>query len=316
MTNLAPRSLLKVLLAVSSTIIMVADTTMVAHPARAINVVPLTVRTPHAGFNRMVVSVTMCDPGTEHCATIDDIMVDTGSTGLRLEASAMPSSLTLPAFTGPDGKPLAECLRFVHDDAWGPLYRADLRIGGLRQKTCPFRSSPTISGRGQSDVPHPPLRRPRTVRLGLGRICLIAKAPARRIRTSRASSSTTMDRGCLSKVPFPLKAACRTRFQHFRSTRTALSSTCLPLPMMARLRSLVRLRSGSIRHQTIGCKTLRLCVSATRACSRRAKVGSITNRVTSIAAPRLTSGPMTAFRDVLGWPGPSVYRPHESWKRR
>ncbi len=139
MTDLVPRSLLTLLLASPPTTIMAADVTTVARPAMAINVVPLTVRTPHAGFNRMVVRLTVCDPGTDHCATIDDIMVDTGSTGLRLEASAIPSTLTLPAFTGPDGKPLAECLRFVHDDAWGPLYRADLRIGGLIAENLPIQ---------------------------------------------------------------------------------------------------------------------------------------------------------------------------------
>jgi len=45
-------------------------------------------RTPRGRFNRMVVSITVCEPGTDRCATIDDVMVDTGSTGLRLEARA------------------------------------------------------------------------------------------------------------------------------------------------------------------------------------------------------------------------------------
>lgn len=133
------RSLLTFVLAVSSVTILIPGATTFAGGATAINVVPLTVRTPRAGFNRMVVSVTLCEPGTDHCATIDDIMVDTGSTGLRLEASAIPSGLTLPAFTGLGGAPLAECLRFVHDDAWGPLYRADLRIGGLTAKNLPIQ---------------------------------------------------------------------------------------------------------------------------------------------------------------------------------
>ena len=42
-----------------------------------IYVLPLVVRTPHGGFNRMVVSVTVCEPGTERCNTVDDVMVDT-----------------------------------------------------------------------------------------------------------------------------------------------------------------------------------------------------------------------------------------------
>lgn len=102
-----------------------------ARTAPASNVVALTVRTPRRGFNRMVVSLTVCAPGTQRCATIDDVMIDTGATGLRLEAGAVPDWLRLPAHRGPDGAPRAGCVHFVHDDAWGPLHRADLHIGGL-----------------------------------------------------------------------------------------------------------------------------------------------------------------------------------------
>ena len=101
--------------------------------------IPLTVRTPHAGFNRLVVSITVCEPRTTRCATIDDVMVDTGSTGLRLEASAVPTWLRLPAHVGPDQRPLAECLHFLHDDAWGPLYRADLRLGRMAIPDLPLQ---------------------------------------------------------------------------------------------------------------------------------------------------------------------------------
>ena len=103
------------------------------------NVVPLTVRTPHSGFNRLVVGITVCEPGTTRCATIDDVMVDTGSTGLRLEASAVPAWLHLPARLGPGERPLAECLRFLHDNAWGQLFRADLRIGDMTVAGLPLQ---------------------------------------------------------------------------------------------------------------------------------------------------------------------------------
>ncbi len=68
----------------------------VAHPAPAAdpgrpNVLRLVMHTPHGGFTRMVVSVTVCEPGSGRCATVDDVLVDTGSTGLRLEASAVPT---------------------------------------------------------------------------------------------------------------------------------------------------------------------------------------------------------------------------------
>lgn len=108
-------------------------------PAWPPNSVPLVVRTPHHGFNRLLVSITVCEPGTRRCATIDDVMVDTGASGLRLDAKAVPSWLHLPAFTGPDGKPLAECLHFLHDVAWGPLRRVDLRIGGLTAADLPVQ---------------------------------------------------------------------------------------------------------------------------------------------------------------------------------
>ena len=137
--KLVLRSPLALVLAASVATALAAYAAASARDAMTVNVVPLTVRTPHSGYNRMVVSVTLCDPGTDHCATIDNVMVDTGSTGLRIESSRIPSDLNLPAFTTTDGKPLAECLRFVHDDAWGPLYRTDMRIGGLTAKNLPIQ---------------------------------------------------------------------------------------------------------------------------------------------------------------------------------
>ncbi|MET0428624.1 MAG: DUF3443 family protein [Microvirga sp.] len=120
-------------------IVVAAGVSASGQKAAPVNAVPLTVRTPHSGFNRMVVTVTICEPGTARCATIDNVMVDTGSTGLRLEASAVPASLRWPAFTGAGDKPLAECLRFLHDDAWGPLVHADLRIGGMTAMNLPIQ---------------------------------------------------------------------------------------------------------------------------------------------------------------------------------
>lgn len=103
------------------------------------NVVPLVMRTPHHGFNRMLIQVTVCVPGTTTCATIDDVMIDTGAAGLRLDAAALPSWLRLPAFVGPDGTPLAECLHFVHDVAWGTLHRADIQLGALTAADLPIQ---------------------------------------------------------------------------------------------------------------------------------------------------------------------------------
>ena len=110
------------------------------------NVVPLEIHKPHAGFNRLFVSVTLCVPGTTRCATVDDVMVDTGSTGLRLEPGALPRDLQLPAFLGPGGGQVGECVRFLHDNAWGALFRADLHMGGVTAADLPIQ----IIGSGQA----------------------------------------------------------------------------------------------------------------------------------------------------------------------
>ena len=47
--------------------------------------------------NTMTTSVTVCVPGTASCQTIANVQVDTGSSGLRLLASAV--SIALPRVT-------------------------------------------------------------------------------------------------------------------------------------------------------------------------------------------------------------------------
>ncbi|HEY2744129.1 MAG TPA: DUF3443 domain-containing protein [Polyangia bacterium] len=75
------------------------------------------------------ISVTVCVPGTSTCATIDHVSVDTGSTGLRLIASALPSGFTLPQQqTG--ANPEAECFTFADGYVWGSVRLADLKLGG------------------------------------------------------------------------------------------------------------------------------------------------------------------------------------------
>jgi hypothetical protein len=140
-------------------------------PSRAVdqpNVLPLVMRTPHGGFNRMVVSITVCAPGSERCATVDDVMVDTGSTGLRLEASAIPPWLRLPPFPGPGGAPLAECLRFVHDTAWGTLHRADVRLGGLTAEDLPLQVVDDSGGPQPAACPRSDVRPTSNGTLGVG----------------------------------------------------------------------------------------------------------------------------------------------------
>lgn len=83
------------------------------------------------------VTVTVCAPGsTARCATIDHVLLDTGSYGLRLLKSKV-DTLGLPAVpvaaSSGDGIPAgnaAECYAFVLGAVWGPLATADVYIGG------------------------------------------------------------------------------------------------------------------------------------------------------------------------------------------
>jgi len=80
-----------------------------------------------AGF----VSVTVCAPGTNNCQTIDHIMVDTNSTGLRLAQGVLSAGVAnaLTPQRDVSASPLAECLRFADGSLfWGWLRLADLKM--------------------------------------------------------------------------------------------------------------------------------------------------------------------------------------------
>lgn len=81
-----------------------------------------------ANVNGLFTTVTLCVPGTTQCQTVDHVLVDTGSVGLRVLTSEV--SLALPAVKTGDGQRLVECLPFVLGTAWGPVATADVKVGG------------------------------------------------------------------------------------------------------------------------------------------------------------------------------------------
>ena len=96
-----------------------------------------------SGFNyanAAFISVTVCVPGTSNCQTIDGILVDTGSVGLRLVSSSGGGALTLslPAQTI-EGNPLADSVQFVDGSyMWGPVEIADVKIAGESASSVPI----------------------------------------------------------------------------------------------------------------------------------------------------------------------------------
>jgi len=80
-------------------------------------------------INQPYVSVTVCVPGTTTCQTIDHVLVDTGSYGLRL-IGPLNGALALPTVANTNGTPAGECTSFVSGYTWGAVRQADVTIGG------------------------------------------------------------------------------------------------------------------------------------------------------------------------------------------
>lgn len=90
--------------------------------------------------NRLYTSVKICEPGTDRCQTINHVLVDTGSTGLRLLAPELNSNLRLNRLTGATGFPLLNCVQFVDNTyAWGTVATADVLLGDKRATSVPLQ---------------------------------------------------------------------------------------------------------------------------------------------------------------------------------
>lgn len=102
--------------------------------ASAPNVLAVSVNSGPAGYsyvNLPYVTVIVCAPGSDsNCQAIDNVLVDTGSTGLRIVSSALSPSLSLAGKTDSGGNPLAECTQFAGGYSWGPVKLADVKIAG------------------------------------------------------------------------------------------------------------------------------------------------------------------------------------------
>ena len=89
-------------------------------------------------FNGAFTSVTICAPGqSAGCQTIDGVLVDTGSIGLRVLSSAL--TLTLPQQVGSNGAPIVECAQFLDGFTWGPVQTADVRLAGEQASAVPIQ---------------------------------------------------------------------------------------------------------------------------------------------------------------------------------
>jgi hypothetical protein len=80
-------------------------------------------------INLPFVTVTICLPGTTTCQTIDHVLVDTMSTGLRIVYEGLGTSpISLPQAQTATGDPMDECYQFADGYTWGSVRTADVQV--------------------------------------------------------------------------------------------------------------------------------------------------------------------------------------------
>jgi hypothetical protein len=90
------------------------------------------------GPNGPFTDVTVCVPGTSSCQDIPNVVIDTGSYGLRLLASQV--TVALPQTTDSSGDLLQECVEFADlSYVWGPVATADIQIAGEKASGVPIQ---------------------------------------------------------------------------------------------------------------------------------------------------------------------------------
>lgn len=115
------------------------------------NVVPVTVDGGPSGnspYNTPFVSVTVCSVSNPtNCQTIDHIILDTGSMGLRIFANKLNSNLNLTN-ENVNGSPTAECTLFGSGYDWGSIAMANVQMGSEVATNIPIQiiNDPTIPG--------------------------------------------------------------------------------------------------------------------------------------------------------------------------
>jgi hypothetical protein len=155
--------------------------------------------------NGLFTTVTICVPGTTTCQNIDNVLVDTGSFGLRIIGSAL--NISLPGQTDNSGAKIGECTVFVDGYAWGPVAFADVQIAGKTASSAPIQvigvssfpsvPSPCSGGNGQALDTVATLGANGVLGIGVfaqdcGSACVSSTAPGFYFACTSACSSTTL----------------------------------------------------------------------------------------------------------------------------
>jgi hypothetical protein len=116
-------------------------------PTSVANVATVTLDGGPAGItytdlNTPFVTITICAPGsTTNCQTIDHVILDTGSVGLRIIQPVINASLlaALPVETDTSGNAVGECYQYVASYAFGSVRQVDFSIVGEKVASMPVQ---------------------------------------------------------------------------------------------------------------------------------------------------------------------------------
>ncbi|MHB1756179.1 MAG: DUF3443 family protein [Leptospirillum sp.] len=107
-----------------------------------------------SAINNPCTDVTICDPSGGNCQTVNNVLVDTGSSGLRVFRSVLNNTTSLDQVASPGGDPVGECEAFGNGSYgdWGPLVYAQVRLSGEPPVTLPIQLiDPTYAGQYTSN---------------------------------------------------------------------------------------------------------------------------------------------------------------------
>jgi hypothetical protein len=130
-----------------------ADASATPVASTTANTAPISISAAPFGVpNFPMTTVTICAPGTTNCMSINNVLVDTGSYGLRLFNSVIPTATlaALPVQTQTVGsKQIAECAEFGTGFTWGTVRAADIKISGELASGVPIQ----VIGDSSASVP-------------------------------------------------------------------------------------------------------------------------------------------------------------------
>ena len=105
----------------------------------AANVMPVVVGAcgPDGYANEPCTTLKICAVGTSDCQTVDNILVDTGSYGLRIFSSQI--KVGLKQVQDSRGNAIGECAQFGTSNTWGPVQIADVVLSGEPAVSIPIQ---------------------------------------------------------------------------------------------------------------------------------------------------------------------------------